>query len=139
MDSSKLDYDLFFVVPLFIKVKKKNFILNLNNYRNTHWNLLNDAKQSYNQMIDDMNLNDGTEGFPFKNPVKFSYYYYPKNKQSYDRMNILSIHDKFSCDALVDQKILIDDDYRKVLTPDFFHAGVDKKNPRMEIFVKEIK
>lgn len=137
MDSNKIDYDLFFAVPLFVMAKKKKFILNLNNYRNAHWNLLADAKVAYNELIDNMNLNDGFE--PFNNPVKFTYYYYPASARSYDRMNVLSVHDKFACDALIKQKILTDDDYRRVLTPDFLHAGIDKINPRVEVAVKEIK
>lgn len=131
---------LFFAVPLEIELsKKKKFILNFNNYRNAHWNALHKAKKKYNKMIEGFNLIDEDDGFPFENPVKFTYKYYPKTKRSYDRMNILSVHDKFACDALVEIGVLVDDDYRRVLTPDFLHCGVDKDNPRMEIIVKEIK
>lgn len=137
MDSHEVN--LFFAVPLEIWVsKKKKFILNQNNYRNAHWNVLHKAKTAYNQMIAGFNLMDGTEGFPFKNPVRFTYKYYPKTKASYDRMNVLSVHDKFACDALVEIGVLEDDDYRRVLTPFFLHAGVDKENPRMEILVEQI-
>ena len=87
-------------------------------------------------MISSFNLNDGTEGFPFTKPVTFTYRYYPKTKRSYDRMNVLSIVDKFACDALIKAGILIDDDYRRVLTPKFLHCHVDKDNPRIEITVE---
>jgi len=129
---------LFFAVPLEIKLSsKKKFIMNLNNYRNAHWNELAKAKKLFNEMIEGFNLNDGTDGFPFENPVRFQYKYYPKTGRSYDRMNVLSVVDKFSCDALIKAGILIDDDYRRVLTPEFLHCKIDKENPRIEITVKE--
>ena len=142
MDSIKIknDFDLFLVSPLLIKAgKKKDFILNLNKYRSAHFRTLSDAKKNYNDYIAKLNLNTGDEGFPFKKPVRFHYFYYPKSNRSYDRMNVLSIVDKFLCDALIKEKILIDDNYKLVLTPAFYHAKVDRINPRMEVYIKEEK
>lgn len=130
---------LFLAVPLEIEVSRnKKFIMNMNKYRNAHWDLMSKAKANFNKMIEDFNLNDGTDGFPFQNPVKFTYKYYPKTGKSYDRMNVLSVVDKFTCDSLIKVGILIDDDYRRVLTPDFIHMRVDKQNPRMEIMINEV-
>ena len=143
MDSDliKTDFDLFLVSPLSIGIGKKNkkFILNLNQYKKTHFRILDDAKKNYTDYILNLNLNTGDEGFPFKKPVQFRYDYYPETNRSYDRMNVLSIVDKFLCDALVTAKILTDDNYKLVLTPYFFHCRVDSKNPRCEVFIKEMK
>ena len=141
MDSIKVsDFDLLFAVPIDIPVGKKGkkFILNMNKYRVAHWHILQEAKVNFNEMVAGLNLNDGEACFPFRNPVRFTYFYYPPTKRSYDRMNVLSVVDKFVCDALIKEKILVDDDYERVLTPKFLHCGVDAENPRVLVGVKEI-
>lgn len=138
MDGHKIeDFELLFAVPLSIGIGKRNkqFILNQNNYRNAHFRTLSDAKKNWNDMIASMNLADG-DCYPFDFPVRFHYFYYPKSKRSYDRMNILSIIDKFTCDALIECGILKDDNYKLVLTPTFKHCRVDRENPRCEIYIE---
>lgn len=130
------NYDLFFCVPIQVPVsKKKDFILNLNKYRNSHWNELGKAKSYFHDYIKNANIEHET----FQNPVRFHYIYYPKSKHIFDRMNVASIIDKFLCDALIDVGILKDDTYDLVLFPTFEFGGVDKEYPRCEVYIEEIK
>lgn len=137
---SKDDYDLCFSVPISVRVGEKNkmFVLNQNIYRNSHFRILSDAKSNFNDIIKKMNLRYIKEE-PFEKAVQFHYYYYPKSKRSYDRMNILAIIDKFTCDALIEVGVLRDDNYKLVLTPLFTPCPPDKNDPRCEVYIKEIR
>lgn len=131
-------YDLKFSVPIAITVNQKGrkLILNMNTYRNAHFRILAKAKTEFNNQIFSLDLYDRAI-HPFKNPVQMHYDYYPASKRSYDRMNILSIVDKFTCDALIIAGVLQDDNYKLVLTPTFNPCAPDKDNPRCDVFIKE--
>jgi len=133
------NFDLVFAVPLSVKIggKGKKLILNQNKFRNTHFRTMNDAKKNFHDIIANMNLAD--HRMPFQNPVRLHYYYYPKSKGSYDRMNVASAIDKFLCDALIECGVLRDDNYKMVLWPQFYHCRVDRENPRCEVFIVEEK
>jgi hypothetical protein len=101
------------------------FSCNLNQYRNAHYRILNDAKKNYASFIYDMDLRERLE-----NPVAIIYSIYAPNKRMYDVMNVGSITDKFACDALVNSKVLIDDNYNYVRYVACQHKGIDRDNPR---------
>lgn len=104
------------------------FILNLNNYRNTHGQVLGHAKRAYKDLIWDL-IPEGR----FDKPVTITYVYYAKTKRKIDVSNPCCIIDKFVCDVLVDKGVLIDDNYEYVNTVVYVWGGVDKENPRVEV------
>lgn len=121
--------------PLSVPVSKnKKFILNLNNYRNAHYQTLNKSKQAYKAII----------GWQIKklNPIKkavIHYTLYPATNRLTDIGNVVSIHKKYFEDALTYYEVIPDDNYNHVISSSEFFGGIDKENPRVEIKIKEIK
>ena len=74
---------------------------------------------------------------PIKYPVKIIYRFYEANKRR-DKDNIAGIAHKFIQDALVNDGILEDDgwDYVIGFSDEFY---IDKKNPRIEVELWEVK
>lgn len=132
LDASK---GIMFVSPLTVPVsKRKKFILNLNNFRNCHFQVLNKAKKTYKELI--------REEFKFVAPfdkVHIHYVLYPKTKRLTDIANVISIHAKFFCDAMVEYGLIEDDNYKFVVSSSESFGHIDKDNPRVEIIVSEIK
>ena len=122
-----------FTSPLTVPIGKKNFSLNQNIYRNSHHQVLNQAKVNYKQIM--------ANQMRFKKPfdrVTITYTLYPKTKRRTDISNVLSIHSKFFEDCLVEHGLLVDDNYNYLPLIIFVFGKVDKDNPRVEIEVKEI-
>lgn len=120
--------------PLKIKIsKKKSFILNLNNYRNASYYLLNDAKKAYKKAVLSQ-LNS----LPKFTKIRLTYVFYPQTRRRYDVANVCSITDKFFSDALVETGHLEDDNYHFI--PDVLYCigEIDKENPRVQILIEEI-
>lgn len=109
---------------------KRKFILNLNNYRNTHYQALGVAKKKYKDFIW-YTLPD----IKYNNPVRLTYTIYPKRKC--DIANVGSIVDKFACDALVEKGIISDDDFDHVVEVSYRFGGLDKQNPRAVLTLEE--
>lgn len=123
-----------FSVPLRVKISKnKYFILNLNNYRNAHYRVLTSAKRTFTDYILDLDV-------PFTpfTKCRLHYKYYPASNRSYDSMNVVSIVDKFVCDALIKKGVIRDDNYKIVEFPTFTPMPVDRDNPRMEIEIERL-
>lgn len=75
---------------------------------------------------------------PKYNKVELIYTLYPKTKRLCDIGNILSIHDKYLCDALVEFGVLPEDNYNHIPKIQFQFGHIDKDNPRVEIKITEI-
>lgn len=125
---------MIFISPLSVRISAtRGFSLNLNIYRNSHYQILNKAKKSYKSIMTHQMLNSKSY-----RKCYIEYKLFPKTKRLCDIGNILSIHDKFFCDAMVDLGKLVDDNY-KIVPKIFYCMGeVDKDNPRVEIIVTEI-
>lgn len=128
------------ILPLNVKlprsrVNDKNFILNLNNYRNTYYMSLNEAKRRYKTLIEE-DLKKLPKPTP---PISCTYVLYPKSKQLTDLGNVLSIIQKFTEDALVECGIIEDDNYKIICEVNQNFGHVDKDNPRVELFIKEVR
>lgn len=122
------------VAPLSVPLtKSKNWILNLNSYRNTHYQSLNKTKINYKE-----ELKAQIEALPVYSKVSITYTLFVKTKRLCDVGNVLSIHDKYFQDALVECGKLPDDNYQHVPEIVFLFGGQDKENPRVEIEIKEI-
>lgn len=111
----------------------KNFTLNLNGYRNGHYQSLNKAKINYKAV-----LSEQINKLPFLYRVEIVYTLFTATKRKCDIANVLSVHDKFFCDALVELGKLEDDDYEKIPQVTYRFGGIDRENPRVEIQLKQL-
>ena len=112
------------------KSKNKDFILNLNNYRNAHYQTLNKAKVEYKNMVEDQ-----VTGLPVMKRIQLNYQLFPKTARKTDIGNVIAIHKKFFEDALVEFGKLPDDNYEHVLGSSETFGEIDKINPRVEISI----
>ena len=121
------------VTPLSVAVSKtKSFSLNLNQYRNTHYQILNKAKHSFKEC-----LASQIEALPNFEKVALHYIIFPKTKRRFDLANIGSVVDKFFSDALVELGKLPDDNYQYVQSVSFSFGEVSI-NPRVEVHIHEL-
>ena len=90
---------------------RRKFILNLNNYRNTHYRVLNNVKIKYKEF-----MREQIEKTIKKRVDKCCIIYtvYKDDKRHFDIGNICSIHQKFFEDAVVELGKMEDDRYNNI-------------------------
>ena len=115
------------------KSKSKDWILNLNNYRNTHYQTLNKTKIEYKLAMEDQ-----IQSLKEFEKIKVTYTLYPATQRKCDVSNVCSIHSKYFLDALVEAGKIKDDTYEFVPEETYRFGAVDKDNPRVEIDITEI-
>jgi hypothetical protein len=104
-----------FIIPARLQVGNKVFALNLNTYRNAHFQTLNNAKKNFKILL----YNTYPEILLIRaKSVIVQYKITPHNNRLFDTQNIVSIVDKFFLDALVEAGTIPDDNY-KIVT---YHA-----------------
>ena len=123
-----------FISPLKVLASRvKTFVLNLNQYRNTHFRVLNTCKINYkNHMAAQI------KSSPSFNKVLCLYKVYAPNKRSFDLGNVCSVHEKFFEDAFVELGKLPDDNIDYIPLVIYMGCGIDKDKPRVEIEVLEL-
>lgn len=122
------------ISPLKVKVSKnKYFILNLNNYRNTYYRTLNNAKINYKAAVA-LQLKDK----PFYPSVGIIYQVYKGDKRRHDIGNVLSVHQKFFEDALVELGKVPDDNSDLIPLVVYLDGGIDREAPRVDIEVYDL-
>ena len=115
-------------LPTFIQVNNKTrFRINLNQYRNAHFQILNKAKVKFAELV-----HDQIQALPPFKRIAISYTLYPRTRQLCDVSNICAIADKFFCDALKDQGRIPDDNYTIVLGTQYLFGEIDPHRPRVE-------
>ena len=120
-------------LPLVVHISKKSkFILNLNNFRNTHYRTLTVAKKKYQAEI--IERLGGRSKIRQKDLI-FEYTYFHGNARRVDVANPCSIIDKFTCDALVEAGILPDDNTQYIHEVRYKNGQIDRDNPRAELRV----
>lgn len=131
----KINLPLFVVIPRKTKEDKK-VILNMNVYRNLHHMTNNQAKAVFkNELAVDI----GQIGYLIPSPpFRFTYTLFQQSGRATDVANVLSIVDKFTCDALVDLQIISDDNHKIIQEVVYKYGGVDKKIPRAELEITTI-
>lgn len=125
-----------FKLPLSLKmgkVKAKNLPLNLNHYRNAHFRLLNNMKIEFKNQV----KKQFTGHSKLNTPIQIDYKVFPKTKRKFDVANVLSIVDKYFCDALVEEGLIEDDNCDYLLQVTYSMGVVDKDNPRVEATIRE--
>lgn len=130
---------MFLTLPLSVVIPRKtkadkNFILNLNVYRNTHHMTLNQAKVAYKEKVK-FAVETCRNPVLGEGPYKFLYTVYPGSKRAFDLGNVLPIIQKFTDDALIELGIITDDNYKIVREIDYRIATEDKENPRVELLI----
>lgn len=121
-------------LPLKIPISSKSFFtLNLNTYRNAHYQVLNTAKKNFTKAV----LPKIYE-IPPLDKAKITYTLFPGTKRLCDVSNICSVVDKFFSDALVEANCLNDDNYTKITNIEYKFGHVDPINPRVEAVIEGI-
>lgn len=123
-------------MPLYFETGKKKITrnyINLNGYRNWHFLVSNDLKKAYKlrAWIDIRNLK-------FKNKINLEFILWKADNRIGDRSNVLSIHEKFFCDALTECGCIPDDNDNYIEKTTYRTGGVDKMNPRVDIIITEV-
>lgn len=120
-----------FISPLKVWASRaRQFILNLNGYRNTHYRTLNACKVNYKEHMKEQILNA-----PRFAKVICVYTMYNKSRHRFDLGNVCSIHQKFFEDAFVELGRLEDDTVEFIPLVIYKKGRLDKENPRVEIDV----
>lgn len=120
-------------LPLFVPINKsgKKYYLNLNKYRNTHYQTLNKAKVVFKDIVkNDINK------LPSLNVIEIEYKLFTGTKRLCDVSNICSVVDKFFSDALVECGKLEDDNYLFLPKISFEFGSIDKLDPRVEAHIR---
>lgn len=118
---------LFVVLPRKTKADKKVY-LNLNIFRNLHYLVNNQAKEIYNQQMAKQ-----LKGVTFDKPITITFTLHRKDKRRGDRANVLSIVEKFFCDAMVKQGCIPDDNDDHIAWSHYQTGEIDSLNPRVDI------
>ena len=121
--------------PLAVRIStRKKHILNLNTFRNTHYRVLNNAKISYKETMKSkiLNLKDYKK-------LLIIYKVFKGDRRRFDIGNILSIHQKFFEDALVELGKLPDDKASNIPMVVYLNGGIDVENPRVEIHLFDME
>ena len=120
-------------------MKDKEISINLNTYRNLHFQVNNQCKTIAKANVLKYLEETGQTGITFDNPVDVYVKVYKKTRGRLDKGNVFAVATKYFYDALVDLEVLPDDndDFIKyeVLQP----TEIDKENPRIVLTIKEHK
>lgn len=121
--------------PLKVPVGKKGkeFTLNLNIYRNTYYQTLNQAKIAFKE-----HMLPQIKSLPKFNKIIIRYQLVVPTKRLCDVSNICCIVDKFFSDALVEAGKLPDDNYKHVLGVSYEFSEVNKEDPCVWIQIEEM-
>ncbi|MHA1447945.1 MAG: hypothetical protein ACTSP4_00795 [Candidatus Hodarchaeales archaeon] len=134
MGNRKIIISMGLFVDLPRKTKKdKRLHFNLNQFRNWHHRTSNEAKHAYKLMAKEQ-----IDRIECLGCIELVYTLYKKDKRVVDISNVLCIHDKFFCDALVEYNKLEDDNFNFLKKITYLYGGIDKENPRVEIEIIEL-
>lgn len=115
-----------FTLPVFGVIKKGS--INVNWYRNAHYQISNKAKIKFKAMIQDQ-----LDSFdPIHGKIKIKYTFFAKYNNSPDLDNFIGTAKKFFQDALVESGLIPDDNVNYITSNSEYYGGIDKDNPRIE-------
>jgi len=120
-------------VPLRVMIGKKWFACSMNNYRNAHHHILNQAKIEFKKQVQQQIFS-----LPQMDKIKIHYEFFYADKRVHDLDNSLSVIAKFFSDSLVDAGILSNDDYHHITQISASFGGLSKDNPRCMCTITEI-
>lgn len=123
-------------IPLPISVsvgKDKRFSLNLNEYRNSHYFILNKAKVVFKERVAPL-----LKHVPKLERCTLEFKLYMGSKHLSDVSNICCIVEKFFNDTFVELNKIEDDNYTMIPESRYNFGGIDKSNPRVEVTITPI-
>jgi hypothetical protein len=106
--------------------------LNLNVYRNLHYFKLNHQKRAFQDFVKPL-----LSGIPSMESISLHYEINSKGESRLDIMNVGSIVDKFFSDALVHNKIILDDNYKHIVGISFSFGSLHPQNPHVLVTITE--
>ena len=119
--------------------KAQKFILNLNNYRNTHQRILHQAKVLYEELVTTL-IPEDAKDILYGKKVRVHFKYFPSTNRRIDVSNPVAILEKFATDALVKAGVIVDDNYTVLVGSDgWTYGGVDKESPRCEMTIYTVE
>lgn len=122
------------------KKEDKVFALNLNNFRNAHHFVMNQAKILWKDVVTISVAQSGhySRGIVelVDAPFTFTYTAYPASNRKFDLGNVLPAVQKFTDDALIEIGIIPDDSYKVIPAIEYRFGGIDKENPRIELVIE---
>jgi len=122
-------------LPAIVNVSKnRRFSLNLNQYRNAHYQTLSKAKRVFHQEV----FNELRFVKKIQHPVGIHYSVIAGSKRKFDISNICTVVDKFFCDAMVKENLIDDDDYRYIAELLYSYGGYEKGNQHVLAQVYEL-
>lgn len=129
------------ILPLSVTIPRKTkddrvWILNLNSYRNTHFQILNKAKELYKENL--RSILSPKMSLVLSPPYHFIYSVFPNSNRKFDLANVLPIVQKFTDDALIEFGIIPDDSYKIISKITYKFGGVDKECPRAELEITSL-
>jgi hypothetical protein len=125
--------DIQITLPIWIKCGKKKRYLNLNQYRNWHYQVSNNIKKKFKEQV------GGNLDFSILGQVEIDYVYYAPDKRKRDLMNVIAVADKFFQDALVETGCIETDDTDTVVKITSLFGGTDKEDARIVATIKQYK
>ena len=128
----KLICPLYIVLERKTKPDKKIFV-NMNTYRNLHFQINNQVKIKYKELLKEQLI-----GVKIKTPVEITYKVYKARNNNLDKMNVVSITSKYLLDAITQLGCWTDDNDDFVKTETIMPTELDRENPRVEVFIKSI-
>jgi len=112
--------------------KNKLKPLNLNFYRNCHFQVNNKMKHQMHCILTEKCR--GMKAPPL--PLEFTYTIFRRDKRKVDLSNIGSVVDKFVADGLVLAGLIPDDNVRVIKKVSYIDGGIDRENPRARLEIK---
>lgn len=101
-------------------------------YRNAHFHESNKQKIHYTEELAAKQLNYAA---PIDGVVYSLFVLYKPNRRRLDLDNYTTVHKKFFNDAMVKYGIIKDDDVHTIPFQLSLYGGIDKENPRVDIYV----
>ncbi len=123
-----------FTSPLYITLNNKKHYLNLNLFRNWHYQLSNKLKKEYKAIMFNQLFNKKFEGNLI---VEFTLF--TGNKKRVDLDNLLSIQTKFFNDCLVELGCIEDDSVLHIVGNRHIYGGYEKGKGRVEIKIYKVE
>jgi Holliday junction resolvase RusA-like endonuclease len=125
------------ISPLYLQlskgVKGKKYYLNLNNYRNWHYIVSNNLKKAYKELMKS-ELGD----LDITGRIEIKFLLIRGDSRKVDRANVLSVHEKFFCDALVELGCIEDDNDKFIVRTIYESGEIDRGKGRVEIFINSV-
>lgn len=119
-------------IELWVK-KKRKYSISMNTYRNLHYQVSNNLKIEYKNIVKDQ-LSLLWE-LKLDTPIILTFIFYNWTKHLSDLENHCSIHNKFFQDALVELWYIEDDNYNFINKITYVYGGYRKNEWCVEILV----